>query len=369
MAVNPRSDQVFQLSLTEIAFMLIFILLLLLGYLVVREQAAREVAETALAEARSTEETLAALQAAKSELSQALIKAGSAPIQLEETISRLTSAQEIRVERDKLVMQVEDLDAQLSAMTELRKELETVADKQNVPPDEVLSALVLQKEVREAMKQAKDSAATTDVKPSSTKTVSPEQLLPFVRRSISTAELLKKNLREGLGQTLSPGDESKTIEAVVAAARAQSELAKSGVSIEVARKENSDLRGQVAFFKRRLEARGGRDHPPCWANESGAPEYLFSLELNPTGIVVQPAWPAHREPDARSLPNIETALQSPVSLADFARSIQGIFNASKAADPQCRHYVSIKNTIADAVASDRARLSVENYFYIYEARR
>ena len=73
MAVNPRSDQVFQLSLTEIAFMLIFILLLLLGYLVVREQAAREVAETALAEARSTEETLAALQAAKSELSQALL--------------------------------------------------------------------------------------------------------------------------------------------------------------------------------------------------------------------------------------------------------------------------------------------------------
>ena len=140
-------------------------------------------------------------------------------------------------------------------------------------------------------------------------------------------------------------------------------------AVEVARKENSDLRGQVAFFKRRLEARGGRDHPPCWANESGAPEYLFSLELNPTGIVVQPAWPAHREPDARSLPNIETALQSPVSLADFARSIQGIFNASKAADPQCRHYVSIKNTIADAVASDRARLSVENYFYIYEARR
>jgi hypothetical protein len=58
-----------------------------------------------------------------------------------------------------------------------------------------------------------------------------------------------------------------------------------------------------------------------------------------------------------------------VGLDAFVVNIQGIFNASRKADPQCRHYVYLKSTIADAVSSDRARLTVEKYFYKNEARR
>lgn len=55
MSVSKRSDQVFQLSLTEIAFTIAFILLLLLGYLVMRESAAKRAAEEALAKVQELE--------------------------------------------------------------------------------------------------------------------------------------------------------------------------------------------------------------------------------------------------------------------------------------------------------------------------
>jgi hypothetical protein len=195
------------------------------------------------------------------------------------------------------------------------------------------------------------------------------EMLQQVKEAMKTADLLRSALKKQLDQTLKPGQEAKTIEDVVAAARMQLETVKGTDSIEAAKKENSDLRGQVAFFKRRLEARGGRDYPPCWATESGAPEYLFMVELTPTGVNVKPSWPSNREADAKALPDINAALQTQVGLDAFVVNIQGIFNASRKADPQCRHYVYLKSTIADAVSSDRARLTVEKYFYKNEARR
>lgn len=382
MAVNKRSDQVFQLSLTEIAFTIVFILLLLLGYLVYREQTARESAEAALSQTRGIEDSEKALKAAKSELSQALISAGAKTDRIDEIISRLSAAQDVRTERNTLQQRVEDLDAQLSAMTELQNALDAAASKHDVVKDEVVSALTLQSEVRKSLEgrdKSEDASNALKSEGASTRPLTPQtgeermkqkkKLLQHIQESIATTELLKDALKKQLDQSLPPGQEAKTIDAVVAAARAQSELLKGGNSLEQARKESADLRGQVAFYKRRLEARGGRDYPPCWATEAGSPEYIFSVELTSTGVLVRPSWPTHREGDARALPGIDVALQSPVSLDAFVSNVQGIFSASKSADPQCRHYVYLKSTIADAVSSDRARLTVEKYFYKNEARR
>lgn len=134
--------------------------------------------------------------------------------------------------------------------------------------------------------------------------------------SASTASLQTK-----LDLTLKAGDEDKAIDAVVGAARSYGELTKTGTNLEAARKENADLRGQVAFFKRRLEAKGGRDCPPCWATESGSPEYLFFIELAPTGVVVKPSWPPHREADAGAFPGIDAALQSPAAMDAFVKNV------------------------------------------------
>lgn len=370
--MTRRNDQVFQLSLAEIAFILVFILLLLLGYLVFREQTAKEEAEAALAKTQGVEASAEALKLAKLELVQVLEGAGASKASLDDTISRLTAVQELRGERDRLKKQVDDLDAKLSAMTELQKTLEAALEssKQDAVMADVVSALTLQAKVREELaatdtsKSAAGSNGDKKVKPADT-----QKMLEQVRHAITTTSLLRVSLQKQLDQTLTPGQEAKTIDSVVGAAKAHAAMAKASGTLDAARKENSDLRGQVAYFKRRLEARGGRDYPPCWATESGSPEYIFSLELTPTGVLVKPSWPTHRENDARALPGIDAAMQSPVTMDAFVKNIQGIFGASKAADPQCRHYVFLKSTIVEAAASDRARLTVENYFYKNELRR
>lgn len=368
MAGSPKNDQVFQLSLTEIAFTLVFILLLLLGYVVVREQTARQAAEVALAEARQLASTTQSLERARIELEEALTSAGASPAKLDETISRLSEAQQLKAEKQQLYAQIQDLDAKLTAMTELKSALESAARKEDALEQEVLSALALQSEVRSAVMDAQNSAdnQTTEKQHGE---ANRNEMLRVVREALATTSLLRDKLKDQLGTTLPPGQEAQVIDALVASARLQREAVKSAPSIDAARKENADLRGQVAFYKRRLEARGGRDYPPCWATESGSPEFLFSVELTPSGVITSPSWPARREADARALPGLDAALQSPQTLESFVRSVQGIFNASKTADPQCRHYVLLRSSIAEAVASDRARLTVENYFYKSEARR
>lgn len=373
--MSRRNDQVFQVSLTEIAFILIFILLLLLGYLVFKAQAEKERLEGELTSMQSTKESAEALEAAKKELAKLLQGAGAGAVSLDEAITRLTEAQKLREERDRLKTRIEDLESKLTALMEVHKILQGSAPeaKKDAVMAEVTSALALQEALRKELEPATsgkgDKGSTGDKPGTASRASSNQNLLEKVQGAIKTAQLLKSSLEKQLGKSLIPGEEAKTIEAVVAAAHSQAEQAKSGGDLNGARKENADLRGQVAFFKRRLEARGGRDYPPCWASEAGSPEYLFSVELMPTGVVVKPSWPAHRENDAKALPGIEAALQSPVLLETFVKNVQGIFAASKAADPQCRHYVYLRSTISEATASDRARLTVENYFYKNELRR
>lgn len=149
-----RNDQVFQLSLTEIAFTLTFLLLLLLGYLVFKEQNDRLAAEAELAKVQTTQQAKAALDAAKSSLATALQGAGTP--NPDEVITKLIAADQIRAERDRLKQQVEDLDAKLTALTELKEQLEqaAMASRPDVTREEVMSALALQEQVRKAVEQA-----------------------------------------------------------------------------------------------------------------------------------------------------------------------------------------------------------------------
>ena len=385
-----RNDQVFQLSLTEIAFTIAFLLLLLLGYLVFKEQSERLAAEAALAKVQSAERAASALNTAKAQLSAQLQSAGAS--NPDEVISKLVAAEDVRAERDQLRQRVDDLDAKLTALTELKKQLEQAAASRRpeVTQDEVLSALALQEQVRDAVEQSlaeppkpasAQASSTTASKAASASQATPgapapvnkatrdKQALAAVRQALTATSELRRQLKEKLDKELVAGKEGQTVREVVAAARGYGELAKAGQNPETLKKENSDLRGQVAFLKNRLDARGGRDYPPCWADESGKVEFLFAVEVRPDSVVVSPAWPARREAAARALPGIEAALAGPHSNQAFVSKIQGIFNWSKTQDPECRHYVQLKSTISDAVLSDRARLMVENFFYKVEARR
>ena len=411
--MGQRNDQVFQLSLTEIAFTIAFILLLLLGYLVFKEESLRKAAEAELAKVQSAEGAAAALDAAKVAIKATLQGTGvGSP---DEVITKLIAVEDVRAERDRLKKRVEDLDAKLTALEELRKRLEEAgrASRPDIASDEVTTALALQDQVRKAIEEAESAppaatasavqpagkaasaaasaaasektppaeAATNPTKPiasasspidagsSASRARRDAEALGKVRQAIAATGELKKQLKVQLNKDLPPGQETQTVRDVVSAAKGYGELAKAGANPEQIRRENSDLRGQVAFLKNRLDARGGRDYPPCWADEDGRVEFLFSVELKPDTVVVTPAWPPKRETAARALPGIAEVLTGTPSNLDFVNRIQGIFNWSRQQDPECRHYVQLRSSIADAVQSDRARLLVERFFYKTEVRR
>lgn len=362
--MSQRDDQVFQLSLTEIAFTITFLLLLLLGYLVIKEQSERQAAEAALARLQSDSQVTRALQEAKAQLAAA----GSG--NLDDVITKLVDAEQLRQERDQLQQRVADLDTKLTALTELKELLEQAAASQrrDIAQEEVLNALALQDQVREAVEQAYDSQPASGATPAN-KAARNGQALEAVRQALATANEFRQQLKKQLDRDLPVGMERQTVQEMVTAAKGYVAITTSGQSPESIKKENSDLRGQVAFLKNRLDARGGRDYPPCWADENGKVEFLFAVEVRPGSVAVAPAWPARREESARALPDLAAALAGPHSNPDFVSRIQGVFNWSKSQDPECRHYVQLKSTISEAVQSDRARLMVENYFYKVEVRR
>jgi hypothetical protein len=412
-----RNDQVFQLSLTEIAFTIAFILLLLLGYLVFSEETKRKEAEAELAKVQTADRATKGLEAAKVAITAALQGTGvGSPA---EVITKLIAVEDVRAERDRLKQRVEELDAKLTALVELSKRLEEVqpAARPSVMRDEVTSALALQDQVRKSLDEAEDPAPSTapgasqpkgkpagasaaassstkqasDAKPPAsapkassrdsadaapprpdTNTRRPHRdadALASVQQAIAATAALKRQLKEQLNKELRRGEEAKTVHDVVVAAKSFGELAVAGTNPEIVLNENANLRGQVAFLKNRLDARGGRDFPPCWADETGKVEFLFAVEVKPDLVVVTPAWPPRREAAARALPGMAEVLAGSHSNLDFVSRIQGIFNWSKSQNPECRHYVQLKSSISDAVQSDRARLMVENYFYKTEARR
>jgi hypothetical protein len=160
MNVTARSDQVFQLSLTEIAFTIAFILLLLLGYLVMRESEAKKSAEAAL----SRVQDLGAAQKAFDEASRRLKEdlKGTGSINPDEVISRLVADSRAVADRDRLQVKVKDLEAQISALAEVKQAVADVAKEagKKEPIDRLVSALVLQSEAEKVILASREAAST-----------------------------------------------------------------------------------------------------------------------------------------------------------------------------------------------------------------
>lgn len=393
-----KNDQVFQLSLTEIAFMITFILLLLLGYLVVSEQSARLAAESSLDQVQSSEDAAAALDAAKTALARDLERAGGRDP--ENIIKKLILADDVRAERDRLKQSVVDLDAKLTALSELQKSLEEVAmaERSSISREEVQAAMALQDQVRRFIKRQSmapphqrslsssaspekggvrakevelnvdESARLLETSQRAASEHRNAEALARVKQAFAVTDELHGQVKSQLGKEVKEGQEIAVVRDLVAASKTLGDVAGNSSSPEAVKKENSDLRGQVAFLKNRLDARGGRDYPPCWADETGKVEFLFSVEVRSDSVDVNRAWPARRDESARSLFG-STEILGAHSYRQFSSKAQNILNWSKRQDPECRHYVQLKSSISNAVQSDRARLMVENYFYKVEVRR
>lgn len=400
-----RNDQVFQLSLTEIAFTVVFLVLVLLGYLVFMEETRRKEAEDSLKRVQGLEKATIAMEKATGDLVAAL-RAGGA-VNPDEIIKSLLQSDDAKSERDRLMREVEDLDEKLKALTALQDSVNAAGggSKEEGISSEVGRALVLQNKLRRALQEAQTAAraassadqgsaaaasaahgpsAPATSAPSAATTVAVQSLPPMTAQAnakldreiantaaqaLKTQAALLQHVRQHLGVEVKAGSEEQTVKDLVRLAKEYAGAGKGGRGLESVQKENTDLRGQVAYLKNRLDARGGRDWPPCWADEQGNIQFLYNVDLRPDAVAVTAAWPPDREAAAKELPGVAELMAGPLTFQEFRAKVQPVFDWSKRHDPQCRHYVYLRNSISDATTSDRARLMVENFFYKSEVRR
>ena len=334
-----RSDRIYQLTLTELAFIIIFLILLLTGWTIGQSERDRSDAvkerDRALAKAAELSENGAierirlqeeSLRRATEDLKQLL--AGQATADPNALVSELVRNAGAEAENRRLRRQVEDLDAQLSALEEVRNVVDDIAAGSN-----------------------------------------PEQAI----REQAGAELLsaltfKRGVEAGSGTPITRGQEKKQARLYADALQVLQAGGGGGDAAKRLARENRDLRARAAWMRNQLEARGGRDFPPCWAEEAtGKPQYLFTIELREGSLKLSPAWPPERSADAERIPGVAALINAgSLSIPAFRGRVQALDADSKAKN--CRHYVRLSNRIQNLSTFNRLRYAVEDYFYKFEVR-
>ncbi len=135
------------------------------------------------------------------------------------------------------------------------------------------------------------------------------------------------------------------------------DLAKAHADVE-------NVRGQAENCFSRM-AKAGFGIPPCWATRGGKIEYLYTVTISDTGLLVIPSWPEHRQKDVDAIPGATSLPGEHLTLAEFDRRAAPILRWSEDHDPECRHYVWIRDAATTKLAFKRQLLGVEAYFYKY----
>ena len=120
--MSNKSDQIFQLSLTEIAFILVFILMFLLGSMVFLAQKENQGLREALEGLGNFEQKKADLEKATQLVADTL--AGKGINNPEEVIKNLVDSVNSHEEIVKLKKQIVDQDAKITALSEIQKAID-----------------------------------------------------------------------------------------------------------------------------------------------------------------------------------------------------------------------------------------------------
>ncbi len=361
--MSNNSDQIFQLSLTEIAFILVFILMFLLGSMVFLAHKENQDLKETLKSLGNFEQKKTDLDKATKLLEETL--AGKDISNPEEVIKNLVDSVNAQEEVAKLKKLIVNQDAKITALSEIQKAIDVAKGQGDgaLVQEQIEKAMRLSKELKEQLQarleKPEEKVLLEDI----------DLVAEKAKELVAGVEKLEKFFNEDPLLAALPGEmPEQKLESLVKEYREFDALKKDGSNPTLVKKQNSDLKGQIQFLKKKLEANGGMDFPPCWADASGKVQMLLTVELHEGDLNVSRAWPDSREADAKALPNISAVMAVPTAdYPSFLRAVKPISDLSRQLN--CRHYVRIKNMIPDAVTSDRRRLSVEDYFYKVEVRR
>ena len=120
-----------------------------------------------------------------------------------------------------------------------------------------------------------------------------------------------------------------------------------------------DLRGQVA----NLRGRAGLDHPPCWAEEDGDIEYLYTVDIRDDGLVVEQAWPDRRNDQLEGVG--APRITSPVfmTLNEFRATMRRPYDYGRQSRPECRFFVRVGDQSSVKDAYKQGLATIESYYY------
>ncbi|WP_289168607.1 hypothetical protein [uncultured Parasutterella sp.] len=133
-------------------------------------------------------------------------------------------------------------------------------------------------------------------------------------------------------------------------------------------RKSSDQIATLDNQNKYLAKRAGFGYPPCWVNDEGKIQYLFNIELLPDDkVIVSRAWPAERDDKALEMVPVKKIMPyfgKTIDMSLLLPQAQEILNISNQTKPSaCRHFVVLRNRIQDRATGDMQRLKIERYFY------
>lgn len=367
--MEKSKDQIFSLSLTELSFILTFIFILITSLMVYEKTKKNEELQVKLDAIENIRNVLLEFDKAKEMLNKSLEQFNNNNTDPEGVISKLIAESKKQNKIDQLMKLLEEQEVQISNLSEIQSILK---ESKNSGQDKLDFLIAFSKELNN-QNEILSSIPGKDKK---------EKIIYLIENHKNSKQTTDNNKImsaqiEELSAKIKDLEEKETQAAKLMQALESSsnftKLAGDSTQDKIARiiesqKENNDLKGQIQFLKNRLEANGGMDFPPCWADENGKIQFLFNVDLKEDNLNIARAWPDSREKDALNLPNIKEIISKPSNdYPNFIKSVKLISDLSR--QQNCRHYVRIKNSINSAIVSDRRRLSIEEHFYKVETRR
>ncbi|MCL2644429.1 MAG: hypothetical protein FWD51_03110 [Betaproteobacteria bacterium] len=362
-------DSVFRLSLVGIAFILICFLLIVFSRMYTDVEVARTEALTRL-DKRQQENTqpLAqqAFESARQELEAQLLEAGANP---DKVIGDLLDKTKIETELATEKKRVQELGAQLAGLGELKKIL-TQASKTPVLDGTSTESLFSALELRARLGQELLSTSGSETR------LTDNEIAYRALAAVNFKRNIEALVEAELGLSLVPGQESAWEQWLIADSQQfKTALSKSDPGTASARsragnEDTSMLRAQVNFLRARLETHGDRFVPPCWFDNTGKIQYLFTIELRPgrpESVVVESAWPPARETSAQAIPGIKPLLtRKQMPYTTFKERANSI---AQHAGKQCRYSVQVIDNLRSGMRSERVHQELEPFFHLVDMPR
>lgn len=315
IGLPKKNDQVFQLTLTELAFMLIFLMMLITGWMVLEaEQKARDTAEK-LAQSERRVQQVAAEKAADKTAQSLLDAYKGRPYRAEDVIEDLRKCSALEPENSGLKTQIAALEGQAGTLVAFMEAMKTLAgrDDPRLAAQELATAMAFRNGFEQASGQALDGASAT-------------------KRGWECVAAMAKN--------------------------------------DAMERDRQNLINQVTFMRHQLESLNGSKGfglPPCWVDNNGRVQRLLAVEVAENGLIVRPGWPAEREGEAKQLPNIKNLAGGgqALTIAAFRAAALPVLEWSRTRNPECRHYASITISATRVDTSLAGQNAVADHFFPY----